>query len=875
MKSPLLIGVSVLPYSIWAAAQQPTSYDHLMYPQAQVEQANRAGAESEETEDPSIFQFVGAFQILNNYIKTNFHKESEKGKIATLSTTHKLVAAIRSKLGSAVFQREKNSVLCEVDKLIGEAQTVVKKNKGDLTKLVIRLIAWQTYIDQHLQLREALGKTTNFKGTPHPVDFENDRTVWPDLTTREKNAEKLVECLDFCKSDVRVANREQQDLEAMCANYDNTDVAVIDRHTKRLEKVYLAFQRIDKVRTLLTINKGLIQVEAIEQILSSMETEPNIHQFVAKISDLEECVAFLIGIEKIKSTLPFDRMQDVARRVREINSWIQGIDPTTNTVVQKTALEYISGVKAFLDQYLKKLSFYHNATNIIEMLDSAPPSKAHNPAAKLRDLFFNYQCQAWDCLHKGKLCIRIAGYKLIVRNPQQVQEAFSNFNARVNLQMQLIAREITRVKKKGTLVTAFPADYVWFKELATKILSFFSQNSYGLYLDMEAFERLYTTPIDQKTLIGNLEKAYKIPSGDITSISIEQSPLITFYIFQYYLQQDSHTQPEEGKMESLFFASLLGVADKDDILDVEKVSRAANVIGNSRGLDTEECANASNALGELVLRKTYQGNAIGFLQEKSKQNPDSQKLLKFLKGCWSSLDHSEPLFVQSSRYAEDGDHMSVSHLWQFDQQRVGLSRVYFNLIPVDKGVVRQAAIDLGPALNVLSNDEMYRELVLDNYALFLQIANSKGYNRFPDAYSKKDELGTTLDAHFDCYEDQNLDQNGRVKQHIWLHKELPISVRVKKSGEVTIGLVAIPRVRPDNHTMQNILSFQRREFAKVGLQKDAGMCLLMPGFKELTLHNQPRLEYHETWDEDLSPLVHGNIKDYVETLDLAHFSWKV
>ena len=42
-----------------------------------------------------------------------------------------------------------------------------------------------------------------------------------------------------------------------------------------------------------------------------------------------------------------------ARRVREINSWIQGIDPTTNTVVQKTALEYISGVKAFLDQYLK------------------------------------------------------------------------------------------------------------------------------------------------------------------------------------------------------------------------------------------------------------------------------------------------------------------------------------------------------------------------------------------------------------------------------------------------------------------------------------------------------------------------------------------
>ena len=68
---------------------------------------------------------------------------------------------------------------------------------------------------------------------------------------------------------------------------------------------------------------------------------------------------------------------------------------------------------------------------------------------------------------------------------------------------------------------------------------------------MEAFERLYTTPIDQKTLIGNLEKAYKIPSGDITSISIEQSPLITFYIFQYYLQQDSHTQPEEGKMESL------------------------------------------------------------------------------------------------------------------------------------------------------------------------------------------------------------------------------------------------------------------------------------------------------------------------------------
>ena len=68
----------------------------------------------------------------------------------------------------------------------------------------------------------------------------------------------------------------------MCANYDNTDVAVIDRHTKRLEKVYLAFQRIDKVRTLLTINKGLIQVEAIEQILSSMETEPNIHQFVAK-----------------------------------------------------------------------------------------------------------------------------------------------------------------------------------------------------------------------------------------------------------------------------------------------------------------------------------------------------------------------------------------------------------------------------------------------------------------------------------------------------------------------------------------------------------------------------------------------------------------
>ena len=52
--------------------------------------------------------------------------------------------------------------------------------------------------------------------------------------------------------------------------------------------------------------------------------------------------------------------------------------------------------------------------------------------------------------------------------------------------------------------------------------------------------------------------------------------------------------------------------------------------------------------------------------------------------------------------------------------------------------------------------------------------------------------------------------------------------------------------------MQNILSFQRREFAKVGLQKDAGMCLLMPGFKELTLHNQPRLEYHETWDEDLS-----------------------
>ena len=62
MKSPLLIGVSVLPYSIWAAAQQPTSYDHLMYPQAQVEQANRAGAESEKPRIQAYFSLLVLFR---------------------------------------------------------------------------------------------------------------------------------------------------------------------------------------------------------------------------------------------------------------------------------------------------------------------------------------------------------------------------------------------------------------------------------------------------------------------------------------------------------------------------------------------------------------------------------------------------------------------------------------------------------------------------------------------------------------------------------------------------------------------------------------------------------------------------------------------
>lgn len=170
----------------------------------------------------------------------------------------------------------------------------------------------------------------------------------------------------------------------------------------REESQKKAFELIEQIKNIFK-NTKWSQIARIEKLVASLGKLENIYTFVTKISDLKECVLLLLKIEEIKSKLPFNLKQDVARRIRVFSVWINGINPSTEDLTENSDLNYIHGIKNFLDSYTIALIRYCSYNQALALVNQA--LAAFKPALvnELMEMYKKYPCDLWDLWHKGNL----------------------------------------------------------------------------------------------------------------------------------------------------------------------------------------------------------------------------------------------------------------------------------------------------------------------------------------------------------------------------------------------------------------------------------------------------------------------------------------
>lgn len=433
-------------------------------------------------------------------------------------------------------------------------------------------------------------------------------------------------------------------------------------------------------------------------------------------------------------------------------------------------------------------------------------------------------------------------------------------------------------KRPGNLKLNVPPDYISFKDLCSRTLTLLNKQSYGFDQDMNVYEKIHKEGHTVRLDLQELFEKYEVPERDrdIASQDISESPKIIYSVFYYYFNRNHHPdeEPDGGVLSDVVFRKVLDRFRADaDSFDLSALSKAKEYL-DIGGLcfDLFQRSGRLNYIGTLILEGPYEQNVQNFRNAINSRY--SEELLSLIKFCLHSLRVAEDYFRDSESCYFD---IASFHLPQCTEQIRILSTVYFHLPPIVREELTQSSSTLGPILKILDRDA-FREMVLDNYKILLKIIKSKGYKRFHPQDSQNDELRQELmNNDYICYQDLNpkhQDKSGNPTQHIWLHKRFPITVRVKKNGKFTIGLIAIDRSRENsNDDIRRILSSEYREFAKIArvkaLQGDDDMLFVMPAYVFMRLEKQRRSI--NPWDENLAPI---NKNDQRDALGYAHFYWK-